>query len=253
MYVTAPNECYALDAGSGRQIWRYPGRARPGSRWAATRIAASGVAGDRVFMVTDHAHLIALNRWTGALVWDTEMADWHQNYSASSAPLPGRQSGHLGRVGRRARRERLRRRASIRRPAKKCGASGPCRSRASRGPKRGTARTSTTAARRRGSPAATIRSSISSTGRSVIRARNTTATIGRATISTRTACWRSIARAARSSGTSSSRRTISGIGTRRRRRCWSTRRGRASRASSCSTRAATGSSTCSIARTARCS
>ena len=48
-----------------------------------------GVAtmGDRVFMETDHAHLIALNRFTGELLWDTEMADWHQSYFATSAPL----------------------------------------------------------------------------------------------------------------------------------------------------------------------
>ena len=45
------------------------------------------VAGDRVFMVTDHAHLIALDRFTGELLWDTEMADWRQNYGATSAPL----------------------------------------------------------------------------------------------------------------------------------------------------------------------
>jgi alcohol dehydrogenase (cytochrome c) len=45
------------------------------------------VAGDRVFMVTDHAHIIALNRFTGPLLWDTEMADWRQNYGATSAPL----------------------------------------------------------------------------------------------------------------------------------------------------------------------
>ena len=38
-------------------------------------------------MVTDHAHLIALNRFTGELLWDTEMADWRQNYNATSAPL----------------------------------------------------------------------------------------------------------------------------------------------------------------------
>jgi alcohol dehydrogenase (cytochrome c) len=31
--------------------------------------------------------VIALNRWTGALLWDTPLADWRQNYSASSAPL----------------------------------------------------------------------------------------------------------------------------------------------------------------------
>ena len=38
-------------------------------------------------MVTDNAHLLALNRFTGDLVWDTEMADWHKNYNATSAPL----------------------------------------------------------------------------------------------------------------------------------------------------------------------
>ena len=41
-----------------------------------------------LFMVTDHAHLIALNRSTGALLWETEMADWRQNYNATGAPLP---------------------------------------------------------------------------------------------------------------------------------------------------------------------
>jgi alcohol dehydrogenase (cytochrome c) len=39
-------------------------------------------------MVTDHAHLIALNRFTGAVLWDSEMADFRTNYAASSAPLP---------------------------------------------------------------------------------------------------------------------------------------------------------------------
>jgi len=43
--------------------------------------------GDRVFMVTDNCHLIALHRLTGALLWDTEMADSHQHYGATSAPL----------------------------------------------------------------------------------------------------------------------------------------------------------------------
>ena len=45
------------------------------------------IAGDRLFMVTDHAHILALNRYTGDPLWDTEMADWHQNYNATSAPL----------------------------------------------------------------------------------------------------------------------------------------------------------------------
>ena len=87
MYVTAPNECVALDAGTGRRLWRY---SRPRTRGIQGGHANRGVAvaGDRVFMMTDHAHLIALNRFTGALIWDTVLADWRENYSGSSAPLP---------------------------------------------------------------------------------------------------------------------------------------------------------------------
>jgi alcohol dehydrogenase (cytochrome c) len=89
MYVTNANECYALDAGSGRSLWHYR---RPRTRGLAGD-AASGinrgvaVAGDRVFMVTDNAHLLALDRSTGRLLWDSEIADWRQNYGATSAPL----------------------------------------------------------------------------------------------------------------------------------------------------------------------
>jgi alcohol dehydrogenase (cytochrome c) len=87
MYVTAPNECYALDAGSGRRIWHYKRpRTKGVSGGGANR--GVGVAGDRVFMATDHAHIIALNRFTGELLWDTELDDWRKNYAASSAPLP---------------------------------------------------------------------------------------------------------------------------------------------------------------------
>jgi len=90
MYVTSANECYALDAGTGRQIWRYQRPRTKGLIGNAAGGANRGVsvAGDHVFMVTDHAHVIALDRATGALRWDTEMADWHQNYNATGAPLP---------------------------------------------------------------------------------------------------------------------------------------------------------------------
>jgi alcohol dehydrogenase (cytochrome c) len=89
MYVTSVNEAYALDARSGREIWHY---SRPRSQGLAGD-AASGinrgvaVLGDRVFMVSDNAHLFALHRFTGQLLWDVEMADSHQNYGSTSAPL----------------------------------------------------------------------------------------------------------------------------------------------------------------------
>jgi len=90
MYVTSANECYALDAGSGREIWHYQ---RPRTKGLIGNAAGGvnrgvGVAGNRVFMVTDNAHIIALDRHTGSLIWESEMADWRQNYNATGAPLP---------------------------------------------------------------------------------------------------------------------------------------------------------------------
>ncbi len=89
MYVTSANECWAVDAGTGREVWHFQ---RPKTRGIAGNAAGGfnrGVAwaGDRVFMVTDHAHILALNRFSGAVEWETEMADWRQNYNATSAPL----------------------------------------------------------------------------------------------------------------------------------------------------------------------
>jgi alcohol dehydrogenase (cytochrome c) len=89
MYATAGNECYALDAGTGRPIWHYQ---RPRTR-GLTGGGAGGVnrgaayANGKVFLNTDNAHLIALDRADGSLLWETTVADSHLNYSASSAPL----------------------------------------------------------------------------------------------------------------------------------------------------------------------
>src|SRR5207302_6272835 len=87
MYVTAGDECFALDAGSGREIWHTK---RPHTRASVTggRNRGVGVANDRVFMETDDARIIALNRFTGELLWDTQLADPRKNYAATSAPLP---------------------------------------------------------------------------------------------------------------------------------------------------------------------
>ena len=83
MYMPTSNECYALDAGTGRQIWhwRLTGETTGGTNRGVA------VAGDRVFIETQKAHIVALNRFTGEQVWDTEMADHRQSYFATSAPL----------------------------------------------------------------------------------------------------------------------------------------------------------------------
>ena len=89
MYVSAANDLYALDAGSGRQVWNYRRPRTRGLAGVAARGVNRGVAvsGDRVFMATDHAHLIALNRASGALLWEAQMADWKQNYNGTGAPM----------------------------------------------------------------------------------------------------------------------------------------------------------------------
>jgi len=89
MYVTRVNTVIALDARTGRMIWKY---SRPPSKGLVGDAAGGinrGVAvlGDRVFVVTDNAHLLALHRLNGALLWDTEMADTRKHYGATSAPL----------------------------------------------------------------------------------------------------------------------------------------------------------------------
>ena len=89
MYVTTVNTVHALDATSGREIWTYS-RARSK---ALVGDASSGInrgvaiLGDRVFLVTDNAHLLAIQRLTGGLLWDTEMAPANQQYGSTSAPL----------------------------------------------------------------------------------------------------------------------------------------------------------------------
>ena len=89
MYVTKVNSAYALDARTGREIWHY---SRPQTK-NLTGDASGGinrgvaVLGDRVFLVTDNAHLLALHRLNGALLWDVMMADSKQHYGSTSAPL----------------------------------------------------------------------------------------------------------------------------------------------------------------------
>ncbi len=89
MYVTAPNEVYALDARTGRQIWHYSRPRTAGVIGDAGAGVNRGVAlrGDRVYFVTDDARLVALHRANGQLLWDVVMADYRKHYGATAAPL----------------------------------------------------------------------------------------------------------------------------------------------------------------------
>ena len=89
LYVTGPqNVAWAIDARSGRQIWRYR-RELPPNLTACCGLVnrGFGVLGDKLFMVTLDAHLLALDMKTGAIVWDATMEDYTVGHAATIAPL----------------------------------------------------------------------------------------------------------------------------------------------------------------------
>lgn len=91
MYVTGPNQVCALDGRSGRRIWCYsrprtPGGTIPGDAASGTNRGAA-ILGDRVFFVTDNAHVLCLHRLTGALMWEVVMPEKPGRYGATVAPL----------------------------------------------------------------------------------------------------------------------------------------------------------------------
>ena len=90
MYVTGWNEIYALDATTGRQIWTYSEARHEGILSEGGIGTNRGVTlhDGRAFMVTDHAHLLAFNRFTGEKLWDAEMGSHLESYSSTSPPLP---------------------------------------------------------------------------------------------------------------------------------------------------------------------
>jgi PQQ-dependent dehydrogenase (methanol/ethanol family) len=90
MFITGPNQVSALDATSGREIWRYTRARTPGQRGDAARGLNRGVAvlGPRVFFVTDNAHLLALSRVNGALLWEVVLPETSTpSYGGTMAPL----------------------------------------------------------------------------------------------------------------------------------------------------------------------
>jgi alcohol dehydrogenase (cytochrome c) len=92
MYATNNNEVFALDAITGRRIWRY----RP-ERVEQDRVN-KGVAilGDRILFTTADAHLVALHRITGNVLWDKQYAPPKQGYFSTVAPLVTRDLAIVG-------------------------------------------------------------------------------------------------------------------------------------------------------------
>jgi PQQ-dependent dehydrogenase (methanol/ethanol family) len=91
VYVTGPNQVFAIDALTGEAIWHYSRPASLGMVGDAKLGTNRGVAilEGKLFFITDNAHLLALDRASGKLVWETAMAPDAQGqyYGGTMAPL----------------------------------------------------------------------------------------------------------------------------------------------------------------------
>jgi len=101
LYVTGPlNVAWAIDARTGRQIWRYR-RELPENLTACCGLVNRGFAilGDKLFMTTLDAHLLALDMRTGAVVWDATMEQFSNGYAATIAPIIAKDKVIVGVAG----------------------------------------------------------------------------------------------------------------------------------------------------------
>ena len=89
MYVTTSyNHVYALDAVTGKEFWHYKHKmgavttycCGPNNRGVA-------IMGDRLYMGTLDAKLVALDAKTGKVLWSTQIADPELGYSETMAPV----------------------------------------------------------------------------------------------------------------------------------------------------------------------
>jgi alcohol dehydrogenase (cytochrome c) len=84
IYLTTPDNIWAIDARSGRQIWRY---AYPANDGFHIGHRGAAVYKDLVYLTTPDARLIALDARNGTIRWNVEIADAKRGYWSTHAPL----------------------------------------------------------------------------------------------------------------------------------------------------------------------
>jgi alcohol dehydrogenase (cytochrome c) len=84
LYVTSPDNVWALDARDGHELWRYFWRTKGG-----THIGNRGAAmwKNYLFFETPDNYLVSLDARTGKERWHVEIADFDQQYFSTMAPI----------------------------------------------------------------------------------------------------------------------------------------------------------------------
>jgi len=89
LYATGQdNRAFALDARTGRPIWMYQRQVPQDIRPCCGHVNRGlAILGNKVFLGTLDAHVVALDAKTGNVVWDVTAADYRTGHSFTVAPL----------------------------------------------------------------------------------------------------------------------------------------------------------------------
>jgi alcohol dehydrogenase (cytochrome c) len=108
MYITGSySRIYAIDVGTGEEIWQYDARLPEGILPCCDVInRGAAIFDDKVYFGTLDARIVALDAKTGDVVWRDKIADYKAGYSYTAAPLivnglvvTGNSGGEFGIVG----------------------------------------------------------------------------------------------------------------------------------------------------------
>ena len=84
LYVTAPDNVWAVDARDGRTIWHYFWKTRGGIHIGNRGV---GIYGDWLFFETPDNYLVSLDARTGKERWHTVIAPFEHQYFSTPAPV----------------------------------------------------------------------------------------------------------------------------------------------------------------------
>jgi acido-empty-quinoprotein group A len=84
LYFTVPDNVWALDARTGRQVWHYHYASQGGDHIGHRGV---GMWGNWLYFETPDAHLVCLEAKDGSVRWNIELADPKLGYFATMAPL----------------------------------------------------------------------------------------------------------------------------------------------------------------------
>ncbi len=108
IYVTGSySRLFAFDARTGEEKWQYDARLPDGIMPCCDVVnRGAAIYGDKIIFGTLDAHLVALNRMTGKVIWNKKLADYQAGYSFTAAPMIvngkviyGNSGGEFGIVG----------------------------------------------------------------------------------------------------------------------------------------------------------